>query len=155
MADIRGPCLFCLIKTAYCRGLCFRCYSRFRTRIRKDPTLEARMVAAGHMRPLEHRNLPQPGERGAIPVADQPTKAMTLREAVEHIQLCPNGYGQDGCGVCCDRARAIVDALVNKYEDWCEWDGMRGSLGEDEARDRVDAGFREVRALERGEDPKP
>lgn len=93
-------------------------------------------------------------------MADQPTKAMTLREAVEHIQMCPNGYGQDGCGVCCDRARAIVDAAVLFVEAEAEvdaaqnaepFDGQRMSLAWNNSCDT----WRKLRALERGENPKP
>ena len=91
-------------------------------------------------------------------MADQPNQVMTLREAVEMCDDFARHSGHPDFEASAaemerwDRARAIVDALVNKYEDWCEWDGMRGSPGEDEAREKVDAGFREVRALERGED---
>ena len=85
-------------------------------------------------------------------MADQPNQAMTLREAVNFVAYGIDSYATRENLLKWDRARAIVDALVSKYEDWCEWDGMRGSLGEDEGREKVDAGFREVRALERGED---
>lgn len=85
---------------------------------------------------------------------------MKLREAIRLLTDCAQDRGYAAAAHThfrppkdeLVRARAIVDALVSKYEDWCEWDGMRGSLGEDEGREKVDAGFREVRALERGED---
>ena len=81
---------------------------------------------------------------------------MTLREAVEHIQLCPNGYGQDGCGVCCDRARAIVDAAVEAHEARCEADDLvtpaHAAMKRMAANDAKRITHNKLRALERGED---
>jgi hypothetical protein len=107
-------------------------------------------------------------------VADQPTKAMTLREAVEIVALGRLKYGEkvywdapkyttpsgrkeaEARGFAdWDRARAIVDAAVlfveaNERECSNECRSDDFMLGQDEERAR-----KKLRALERGEDTRP
>jgi len=93
-------------------------------------------------------------------VADQPTKAMTLREAVEIVAQGDFNYCTDGntdiwSPIKARRyrsARAIVNAAVEAHEADCENDDNPGDY--DTLMKAINAG-KKLRALERGEDPKP
>ena len=117
----------------------------------------ASMVACGVSMPLE------------VAVADQPTKAMTLREAVEIDRRLTYTNGELSCSddtglsdleyEVRDRARAIVDAAVEAHEARLALEAFPG--------DPADTGFDwhteplweasknaddKLRALERGEE---
>lgn len=94
-------------------------------------------------------------------MADQPNQAMTLREAVK-IDRAARGQWSSKMPFTLDqwlRARAIVDAAVEAHEALCAVLESGAERGDDGPEKRLlDAHFAandKLRALERGEDPKP
>lgn len=86
-------------------------------------------------------------------MADQPNQAMTLREAVNFVAYGIDSYATRENLLKWDRARAIVDAAVEAHEAHCAYTDSGEFYGETGKQfyDR----FNKLRALERGEDPKP
>lgn len=81
-------------------------------------------------------------------MADQP-KAMSLREAVETCRIPYDALCDREDFVKRQRARAIVDAAVLFIEAReQEWDGLKPEPG-------AISLFYKLRAIERGEEPKP